>query len=367
MSTIKDFTKKRAWKLFKADNAISERFSQAVEIFNQQFGEEHIDVVNEKKQFVSYWTGESVKDFFLSHSATAATRAIIIKIDSETVTNELGLSTVIYDLFIKLAFRRDGTTISSISYKRSTFTENQLFSNYIHSHCQRFSTSSPDEWKSVCTGSGPINNSLFMLGNPSTPIEVFYGFIAELRQIVKVESLSGGPYIKIEHILGPYKEVNNIRKADSFGIKHPLKELLISYIKSDRMKFGYLYGRFCLGCTFVEWLIDFTQYAIAWGEKNHHQIALRDVTIKDNRICVITGTSMSEETIKGLIGKHVITFKGKEYGLKIIKSNTSTEQRRLISPAEGATILKAMLDTLNYWYGKNNENNETGDANVLFA
>ena len=284
MSNIRILLKKRALVLFKIDKALSKRLYEILELFKQQFGEDHIDfdVFTTQENLPSYVSLSSVSQYFLLCCDTWK-HNIVIKIDKETVKNELGLSTVIYDLFIKLEFRRNGALCYGIYYKKATFTKNQLLSHYIHSHCPRLYASDRIEWQHVCTGNGPINNSVTALAYADTPLERYYGFIAELRQIVRVESLQGGPYIKIEDINGTLKERKLVNMV-TLTFTNKQKEFVKSYIRSNRLKLGVINGKFCLGCSFVEWLTDLTEYAKAWGKENDQSIAL-DTDVVVSLLC----------------------------------------------------------------------------------
>ena len=354
MSNIKTLIRKRAFRLFKIDKALSKRFCETLELFEQQFGEDHIDfdifTAQERKQedLHTYSSYISVQQYFLLYYDVWK-HNIVIKIDKETVKNEFGLSTVIYDLFIKLEFKRSGALCYGIYYKKATFTKNQLLSHYIHSHCPRLYASDRIEWQHVCTGSGPINNSVTALANADTPLERYYGFIAELRQIVRVESLQGGPYIKIEDINGTLKERKLVNMV-TLTFTNKQKEFVKSYIRSNRLKLGVINGKFCLGCSFVEWLTDLTEYAKAWGKENDQSISLVDTIVKDNKLYQ-KEEQYADETMLRLIGKPVITFRNKEYRIQVIDDGSDAKTKKLINPAQAASLLYRILTVLNQNYG----------------
>ena len=374
MATIQDLHIKRLAKLFKKDIAYAERMLDVYDIFKQQFGEDVMFSLTDDKDLDDYYFYSSktipcdiYDDFFWRQPKVK----LIIHIPRETVENEMGLKTTIYDLFIKLHFRRNGSLMYGISYLKSTYTENQLHSRYIHSHCPSLSTDNLTEWHGVCTGSGPINDTVSQLAYPTAMLELWYGFIAELRQIVRVESLTGGPYMRIENIIGPYKRVHTLSQAPVRITPNGMydKELIISYIKSGRLKLGNINRKFCLGCSFIEWLTDFTEYAKAWAAANSITItSLERVLIKDGNLCVNTHNGMSESEVSRLVGKPIINFNGTQYNLKIIDADASREQRTLIPPAMGVTVLKQILNTLNYWYNRPDANStENPDRNIVFA
>ena len=354
MSNIKNLLKQRALTLFKIDKALSKRLYEVLELFKQQFGEDHIDfdvfTTQEIRQrsLPSYTSCTSVQSYFLLCQDTWH-HNIVIKIDKETVKNELGLSTVIYDLFIKLEFRRNGALCYGIYYKKATFTKSQLLSHYIHSHCPRLYANDEIKWQHVCTGSGPINSSVIALTSIEEPLEHYYGFIAELRQIVQVESLQGGPYIKIEEINGALKERKLVNMKALYFTNKP-NEFVKSYIRSNRLKLGIINGKFCLGCSFVEWLVDLTEYAKAWGKENNQTIALVDSIVKDNKLYQKEEQYANESMLR-LVGKPVITFRNKEYCIQIIDDGSDAQTKKLINPAEAASLLHRILSVLNQNYG----------------
>lgn len=77
---------------------------------------------------------------------------------------------------------------------------------------------------------------------------------------------------------------------------------------------------------------------------------------------------MSESEVSRLVGKPIINFNGTQYNLKIIDADASREQKTLIPPAMGVTVLKQILNTLNYWYNRPDANStENPDRNIVFA
>ena len=348
----------RTKRLYLNSACVSERMWNIYNIFIQCFGEDHIELTAVPQTISSSYNFSTDVKTSYDNLMSNYRNYIIIKVDKEVVKNELGMSTTIYDLFVRLHFKIDGRLLYGIDYKKSTFTRDQLFSGYIHSHCPRLDTRFPENWHSVCTGSGPINNTIAVLLNPQSAVELYYGFIAELRQIIRVESIAGGPYIQIQQIIGPHVKVKEYKVTD-VKLTSIEEQLLRSYIKSKRLKVGFVSNKFCLGCTFVEWLIDFSEYAKAWATANHKSLPFTQVVIKDGHICR-TKENYNEEEFNKQIGKPVILFKGVTYNLKVIDQNSGSEERRqIVNPQRAATIIKRMLDILNYWYEQSGNKNAT--------
>jgi hypothetical protein len=354
-----DTLQERLLAIYRGEE-ISQEAQEVVDTFISCFGEEHVEVLRNEEGFPyvqNYSSNSNATDEYILECIyrNYGYRDIVIKFDHETVTNELGLSTDIYDFFVKISIQKDGKFATGPWYKKATFTENQLFSGYIHSHTPHLyhSEDSIQQWGHVCLGSGPINNTIYLLQRECN-IDRWVGFIAELRQIVRHESLEGGPYFRLETIKGPSIQIKSCQTLTPSMYKEFIP-LMKSYIRAGRLKIGYISNRFCLGVPFVEWLIDFTEYAKAWGKENNEPITLRDTIIQDNKIFDISPSAQRDwNRVARLIGKPVITFRGQTYLLKTVK-NTSGEKRKLLNYGVAANLLNATLNILNYWYGREDE------------
>jgi hypothetical protein len=117
-----------------------------------------------------------------------------------TVTNENDKSITIQDLYAKIQITLEGRIpyeVRSFMLCRTTFSEVQYISGYQHSHLPSFRGISGFE--APCLGTGPINNTVLELKNNCDSTEWML-FCQELSMYVTVESLRGGPYIRMETI-----------------------------------------------------------------------------------------------------------------------------------------------------------------------
>lgn len=321
-----------------ANTLIPDRVHSVVQLFEQQFGVDHVDV---QKELTSDAFSSGVS--FEKYISQLTSYSIIIKIDSETVTNELGQHTRIYDLFIKIPLRTNGTMRDDLQYIRSTFTRSQFKSGYVHSHCWMLRKDELDKWGSVCFGTGPIRYTVRAL-NSDYDINRWMGMIAELRQIVRVESLAGGPYIKLSTIQDGFEELKSFSVA---LVNKKLKPLIKSYIRSGRTKWGFIGYNYCLGTTFVEWLIDFTAYYKEY--KKHFPNTpniIKPTYIRNNKVFVQSGYTTPID-YNQYIGKHVLFFKGEDIKLNILDSEDDVQKLDLVDYNIGASILNHLLNTLN--------------------
>ena len=158
------------------------------------------------------------------------------------------------------------------------------------------------------------------------------------------------------HISNKYEKVLLVPPTRLSTIaKTWLKPLIKSYLRAERLKIGYIGKQYCLGTTFAEWLIDFSKYALAWGEKNEVTIPTVDTLIINNTICIVSGTQNNRDRYAHLIGRQVLTFKGEAVNLKVIQGE-KVEHMNLINYPLGLHIIKNILNIINYNYGHTEEN-----------
>ena len=362
-------TLERAFTAFKEDTSRSEKAENAINTLTTCFGEANVDVVRAKAYVEEEYEStlrnmlerdaseEEVLDYLKRYKPFLD---IIIKFPHEVITNEYGKKTEIYDFFVKVTIKYDGT-FSDISAIKSTYTEDQLFSGYVHSHCPSVerSTTGVREWKGMCFGSGPINNTMSILRSRLYDDRLWMAFVAELRQWVRTESTDGGPYFRMSNIHTQYKEVTSVyRTRPDRRMKEWMVPLIKSYIRSRRLKVGFIKGRFCLGTTFTEWLLDFSKYAEVWATREHRILPFRDTLILNNKLCERYSNATTNSSFRRLEGAPVLTFKGETVNLKIIEG-VKVEHYNLLDYRIGFTIAKALLDTLNYSYDSTDTTNTT--------
>lgn len=357
---------------FNTDDEKTQEADTAINTLISCFGDTCVDVVRYKmepdevletrlQRYLNTGTpNEQIQNLLAYFKTTKRYWSIIIKFPHETITNEFGKKVDIFDFFVKVNIRHNGT-LFGMSAIKSTYTEDQFYSGYVHSHCPSVSKDQDGikEWKSMCFGSGPINNTISILNDPDHDSRVWVAFASELRQWVRTESTDGGPYFRMEHISNRYEKVLSVQPSrPNTAAKAKLKPLIKSYLRAERLKIGYIGKQYCLGTTFAEWLIDFSKYALAWGEKNEVAIPTVDTLVINNKICVVSGIQNGRDRYAYLIGSQVLTFKGEAVNLKIIQGE-KVEHMNLISYPLGLYIIKNILNIINCNYGHTEANRVT--------
>ena len=272
-------------------------------------------------------------------------QTITIHYPKVTVTNELHNSTEIYDLFVLLQFREDGT-FQDIHYLKTTFTSSQWESGYIHSHTPSLHDSEIF-WGHVCLGTGPINGTINQLRRGEQYSEFTWElFFWELDKMVQTESLEGGPYMRMEHIVNNLKQVNpqNFFCTASFASEFST-DFIESYIKSKRLKLVFRNGKFCLGTSFLEWYLDFNAYRNAYCKILNltDNIRKQDYYYNDAALYVKTRTRLYNSR-QAPSENPILEFNGVVYKLKIIQEEEKLGLRKIYGIS--LPVAKRFLDVL---------------------
>lgn len=298
---------------------------------------------------------------------------IIMWYPHETVVNENNDSTEVFDLFIRVQLMHNGKLCGNPRAKRSTFTDAQLYSGYIHSHIPSLTLSDSGirKWKSMCFGYGPLSETLVALRAQEPSDARWMGFISEITQWTRIESLEGGPHFRMQYIQGSFEEVTHV------GVNNTLPQayipyyipLIRSYIRAKRLKLGFTNGRYVLGVSFAEWLVDFSNYAKAWESATNQQglLPYENTIVRNNKIYALGGTRDAEKgrLIQSVLGQTVLTFKGQDIPLKLRVRDDEAQNQILIPYEDGVTIVKEILNIINT-YGAENTSIHQANPTPIF-
>lgn len=319
-------------QLFLNSDTQNELCKKAIECAIDYFGEDRVEVtLNDQWRLdtyaISHLLGitsptESHKESLRGLLTTMERRnsskyAIIIYWPEATITNENDDSIVIKDFFVKVNLCSDGI-IKNFVAKRTTFTQSQWAAGYMHSHCHTVGRQEFGRWTSMCVGSGPIVRTLEALNN--TPSEDLYNmFFWELDKVIHVESLRGVPYISMSNVRAHTRRpVTNVSVQPSLQFPQE-KALLSSYLKSDRMKIAQSQGNFRIGMSFLDFVIDISDYALSYrAAMNEWNFTVNDFTSYFANYLYVNGTFYIDES-RGArlpdttVGDCIITFKGRQF------------------------------------------------------
>ena len=161
------------------------------------------------------------------------------------MTNENDKSIIIQDLYAKIELDAKGnipTEDRGFTLNRATYPMEQWVCGYMHSHISNIPKGNLTSFQSPCLGTGPINNTVLELKNNCDSTEWML-FCQELSMYVTVESLRGGPYIRMETI-GSKRQSSDY--TDFKLTSRSIREVIGSYwIPQDKREyFNSIYSGF---------------------------------------------------------------------------------------------------------------------------
>ena len=289
---------------------------------------------------------------------------LVIHFPVVTVSNESNERIEIYDLFACVGFTLSGR-VASISYCRTTYTQDQLNAGYCHSHTPRiYDFNSVSTLLHVCLGLGPINNTIHRLNRLDTIDRVSLKiFFIQLDTIVHSESLAGGPYIRLAYVGRLWKALEVAPQSPHLGLdkaeKEALDTCLESYLHSNRLKLGFSDGQFKLACPFDEWLIDLSDYIHKWLNtvpeemKTHfpYNRLFKYYYVSNNTIVVKNSTN-GNRNMSSYVGREILKFNGVPYSFQIKAAPYEVEVKKmtLLGASLGSFLLQQILKIVNYYY-----------------
>lgn len=203
------------------------KLNEIVEWGEEIFGEGNIDVQIDNNLVIRYKDEEYSE---LEYDSLISTFAVIyIYFSEKIVVNEDNDRHRIYDGYIRFPIRPTMTLNGNPIFTRSSITMRELKAKYIFSHCPsvslaaliNLSNTGDPVFLSCCFGTGPIRTSLSRLYHESTEIN-WKLFFNDLNNYFEVESLEGGPYIKMGTVTNPNSQFMNFT-IDDF-VPFPLSE-----------------------------------------------------------------------------------------------------------------------------------------------
>lgn len=370
-----------------------EKVDAVYEVFRDFFGEEYVDIHKPteglfKQQIVNYLNTMGIrcdqyddaveisddqvgvlKEYFANKRFY-----IFVWWPRVTVTNEFGRSVNIQDLYAKIQIQLDGRIpyeCPGFLLNRATYTEEQFYSNYMHSHIQSIPKSNFIEFMSPCLGHGPINGTIGNLKTTNNEI-TWMLFCQELSMYVTVESVSGGPWKKMETI-GFRKKASsysgfrfgndaNPGAFEAIFSTETLRKFIKYYLQNGHLSINFKHGKYTCGMPYYEYILDISNSFIEYYNKNLksteyqknrvNSMLLKEVLLIDGQF-YIEASVRSRESLDNYQNKKVLTFKGKDILTHIIPHDESSKESfpaNVLNNQVAMYILESILKIINFRY-----------------
>lgn len=377
---------------FEAEyNTAMERPRRVYEIFCDYFGEDKVDMQGFKtlEQYILNGGG----------SITSSEIFLLVWFPEVTVTNENNRSVDIQDLYMKVPISADGSMDGSPTMNRATYPLDQFLSDYLHSHTNGINKSNPTFFQSICTGSGPIRDTIGNL-NGEFDEDLWQLFCSELEDFVHVESLSGGPYRRMENIgitdrmrKVPMKfsyviagDLNHNRFIDSFPTEEESKiySLIADFtrhlLKEGGLPMEFANGNYSVGMSYIDCTVYLSNKFIEWYNREDNpyrrilsseflvgQGILRKHLIKGGELYVsrvvneVIGVGQYE-------GNRICTFKGIPVLRHILIQEVLSEDNLplLLCSKIVRSIVGSIVKVVNYRYGRKREEQPESGGQAIY-
>jgi hypothetical protein len=292
---------------------------------------------------------------------------IIIHFPHVTIRNEYDRTVEVDNLWAKVPVTWEGKGRGWFRMNRSEYDVVHMQSDYMHSHVSGIDFDF--KFRSVCTGSGPINNTMSSL-TVGFDEPIWQLFCLELERYMGTESLSGGPYRRMENI-----GANGSNKRDNFPIEQnnyisneyftkELSSKFLDYLFTNNiLKFNYRKGSYGLAHTFTDTVLTISNAFIDWYNDEYRKApnmpdlydlqgdgVLKQAIIANGAI--FDPNSNASRDYSQYVGRKVLTFKGHDVNLVI---NGLANGARNVSTILNLDIIReyvwAILELLNCEYG----------------
>ena len=292
---------------------------------------------------------------------------IIIHFPHVTIRNEYDRTVEVDNLWAKVPVTWEGKGRGWFRMNRSEYDVVHMQSDYMHSHVSGIDFDF--KFRSVCTGSGPINSTMSSL-TVGFDEPIWQLFCLELERYMGTESLSGGPYRRMENI-----GANSSNMRDNFSMEQisyvsnnhfsmeTSNEFLDYLLASNVLKFNYRNGSYGLAHTFADTVLTISNAFIDWYNAKYRTTynipAIEDLrgdgVIKEVIIAngaIYDPNSNASRDYSQYVGRKVLTFKGHDVNLVI---NGLANGARNVSTILNLDIIReyvwAILELLNCEYG----------------
>ena len=306
---------------------------------------------------------------------------ILVHFPHVRITNEYNRFVDINHLYAKVGVLHNGSMDGCFTLNRSEYTYLHISNGYMHSHVSRIPISDFTQFKTPCTGTGPINNTMSNLIREFDS-DIWKLFCLELSKYVEVESVAGTPYHRLENIgtsnrnaeNGIFKVINHLDYYGD-GIEDLIKDFVSYFIKQGKLKFNYANGSYSIGMSFTEYMLVISNEFIDWYNKrfNNKEVTYSFDTLKMRKVLkegiIANNKIYYENTLRNVNsyavhnGKRMCTFKGVDVLINIVDLNEVKEDNKsiILNTNIALYILSRILRVINYRYGKAEQRDQEGN------
>lgn len=220
---------------------------------------------------------------------------ILIHFPEVRVTNEHDRYVDITHLWVKVDIKFNGSGVGWFGMNRSEYPMNHMQSDYMHSHISCIPFNDFTEFKSPCLGQGPIKSTVATLAMGYDEA-MWQLFCLELDKYVTVESVAGVPYRYLERIgstgsrtldTSTFNMNSRLSSCSSYVFDSLQIKSFIKYlINNNKFKFNFINGSYGIAMTYLEYRIMLSNEFIKWYNEQFNKSSI-DSTYLDLKVAGI--------------------------------------------------------------------------------
>jgi len=372
----------------KAYDEVVKKPLEILEVFNDFFGESAVDLQG-------LITLEEFESLRAEHRTVASLDNdwehpfILVHWPEVRITNEHDRYEDITHLYAKVKLTYSGKMFERFALNRSEYTVKHMLCGYMHSHVSSIPTWNFLEFQQPCTGSGPINTTMYSLWD-RYDIDIWRLFCLELDKYVHVESIAGVPYHRLEELTirgnrrSSFTRVANIISiinsegwftATEKDLCYPaLAEFTVYLVNRNVLRFTYAGNCFSLAMSPEEFYTVISNEFINWFNKKYAgnpnarvctilRRYLRNVKRINGAFFIENGgRAISRDNLWGYESQFMCNFKGQPVTIHIsdlegqAEADPDRNEVTLLDENLACFIVTKMLNIINGKYGKQTDN-----------
>lgn len=368
-------------------NDIMKKPNRIYEIFLDFFGEEFVDMQGclSLEDVLSIFEDAPLPDSNIRLkgmiTGSRINPFILVHFPEVRVENEYDNFTIVHHLYVKVEFDTEGRGKGYFTMNRSDYQYTHLVSDYMHSHVPGLNLDNLSEFRSVCTGRGPINSTLATLAI-NFDDAMWQLLCLELSRYVQVESIAGVPYRRITNIgipTGNAIPISTNFGPNSFGYhnispitRNDILQNFVKYLLNKKiLKFNYTDGIYNIAMSDKERTLVISRTFIEFYNSGYRGIPyamnlpqlldkgiLTKCKLSQSKFIRLTGRGIDPSRFRALEGDEMFTFRGEPVRFHLI-DNVPTEDEEenfiyILSIYIMNKIIKGILTVLNGGYGRPN-------------
>lgn len=339
--------------------ALLEKSKGVFSVFCEVFGEDRCDIQINKdflEELFMWWVdplvprSESDLNAFIDLRGHSKMLDIIVYFPEVEISNERDEHHTIRELYVRTQIRSDGRAAGIFSMLRTRYTSQELSAGYKHSHTLRILSGDNLDFTGCCLGNSPIRSTLTELSR-ECDLDRWNVYCLQLDQYVGIESINGGPYIRMNSIITTLDKSSYtiyswdyiFRRREAFA-RTPLW-LVYKFLMTVDLEFANRDGVFIPKMSALEFALRLTEL---YKSESTSGLPLNKGILIGDKLYYQNQRALQVSQIQRMEGINLIKFKGEEKYLRIDwEDHRAVEEVELISYTVIYPIVESILVYIN--------------------